>query len=307
MIIGFAFNACPEPEPETGRPTGAPALSGKVSISGTAEVGQTLTANTGSLGGSGTISYQWKRGTVNTGTNSDTYTVQSVDAGFTITVTVSRAGYIGTVTSQAIGPVKNPVNIPVTFIGLTANGGEMQTSTQLTLTFSQVITGLTANDITLSGVLGITKGTLNGPGPAYTLGISGFTAGGNLNVAVAGPAGYDISGSPRSVGISYVIPTGNATVTLTFAQIADIPDISGPNISRSASPPQATITLADPGQYGEIKWYITGTNITGTGSPIVVNLTAYPVINILGQHFLTVEVTKAGKPYSKTIVFTVGP
>ena len=39
-----------------------PALEGTVGISGTAMVGQTLTANIGGLGGTGTIFYQWNRG-----------------------------------------------------------------------------------------------------------------------------------------------------------------------------------------------------------------------------------------------------
>jgi hypothetical protein len=38
------------------------ALSGTVSISGFAKVGGTLTVDMSNLGGSGTISYVWKRG-----------------------------------------------------------------------------------------------------------------------------------------------------------------------------------------------------------------------------------------------------
>jgi hypothetical protein len=72
----------------------------------------------------------------------------------------------------------------VTFSSVTANGSSSQSTTQLTLTFSQAITGLSASDISLSGV-SVTKGTLSGSGPTYTLGISGQTAGGTLTVAVA--------------------------------------------------------------------------------------------------------------------------
>jgi transglutaminase-like putative cysteine protease len=79
-----------------------PKLTGTESISGTAEVGKKLTANIGSLGGTGTVSYQWKRGAGGTitdiGTES-TYTVQPSDAGSTITVTVTRSGYKGVVSS----------------------------------------------------------------------------------------------------------------------------------------------------------------------------------------------------------------
>jgi len=90
----------------------------------------------------------------------------------------------------------------VTFNSITADGSSSQTTTQLTLTFSQAITGLSAADITLSGVSGVSKGTLSGSGPTYTLPISGFTSGGTLNVAVT-KSGYTISSSPQTVSIYY--------------------------------------------------------------------------------------------------------
>jgi len=77
-----------------------PALTGTVSIIGYAEVGQILTANTNDLGGSGNISYQWKRGGTAIGANGSSYTVQSADIGSTITVTVTRSGNTGGVTSD---------------------------------------------------------------------------------------------------------------------------------------------------------------------------------------------------------------
>ncbi|MDR1868671.1 MAG: DUF1566 domain-containing protein [Treponema sp.] len=91
---------------------------------------------------------------------------------------------------------------PVTFSSLTAYSSTTTTTTTLTLTFSAAITGLSANDITLSDVAGVTNGALSGAGPTYTLGISGFTANGTLTVAVA-KTGYTISGSPKTVTISY--------------------------------------------------------------------------------------------------------
>ena len=97
-IIGFDFTACTEEKPETNKEL--PALTGVVSISGTAQVGQTLTALVSALGGSGTITYQWKRGTVNVGNNNGTYVLQTADLGSSITVTVTRAGNTGSVTSM---------------------------------------------------------------------------------------------------------------------------------------------------------------------------------------------------------------
>ena len=88
---------------------------------------------------------------------------------------------------------------PVTFRSVTADGSSTATTTTLTLTFSQAITGLSATDIALSGVAGVSEGTLGGTGPAYTLPVS-VTAGGLLSVAVS-KLGYNISGSPKPVTV----------------------------------------------------------------------------------------------------------
>ena len=125
MIIVLVFTACPEPEKII------PALNGTVSISGIAEVGQTLTANIGSLGGSGTISYLWKRGIYYIGTDSNTYTVQSTDVGSTITVTVIRSDCTGSKTSELIGPITDsslPVLTGTVSIGGTAEVGQTLTA-----------------------------------------------------------------------------------------------------------------------------------------------------------------------------------
>lgn len=84
-----------------------PPLTGTVTITGTALVGQTLTANTDNLGGgTGAISFQWQQGTnpIDGATNS-TYTVRQVDVGHTIRLVVTRAGNSGNVISSATLPV----------------------------------------------------------------------------------------------------------------------------------------------------------------------------------------------------------
>ncbi|MCL2167815.1 MAG: leucine-rich repeat protein, partial [Lentimicrobiaceae bacterium] len=81
-------------------------LTGKVTITGNAGAGETLTANTDSLTSSpvipdlGVLSYQWKRGSVNIGTNSSTYFILPADIGSTITVTVTAANCAESVTSS---------------------------------------------------------------------------------------------------------------------------------------------------------------------------------------------------------------
>jgi hypothetical protein len=89
-----------------------------VSITGTAQVGQTLTANVNNLGGSGTITYQWLRGGTNIGTNNSTYVVQSGDVGSTISVRVTRANNSGSITSPATATVTAAV--PATPSGVSA-------------------------------------------------------------------------------------------------------------------------------------------------------------------------------------------
>jgi len=73
---------------------------GPVTLTGNAQAGQILTADTSALGGSGTISYLWRRGGSSiAGANSDTYVVQAADVGSAITVTVNRSDISGSVTS----------------------------------------------------------------------------------------------------------------------------------------------------------------------------------------------------------------
>jgi hypothetical protein len=94
---------------------------------------------------------------------------------------------------------ETPERTVVVFQSVTANGADA-TTTEITLTFNAAISGLTAADITLSGIQGVTKGILGGTAPNYVLPISGQANGGVLSVAVA-KADYDVSGSPKTVEI----------------------------------------------------------------------------------------------------------
>ena len=112
-----------------------PVLTGTVTITGTAQVGQTLTAITNALGGSGTISYQWKRGDTPVGTSSSTYKLTDSDKGSTITVTVSRAGNSGSVTSDATAVVGDP-SLPALTGSVTINNTTPKVGDTLTATYS---------------------------------------------------------------------------------------------------------------------------------------------------------------------------
>jgi hypothetical protein len=96
--------------------TGKPALTGTVTITGNAVVGETLRANTVGLTANpvisnlGTLYYQWKRDGISilnpvTSTYTGIYELMQADVGKTITVTVSAANCDGGVTSAATATV----------------------------------------------------------------------------------------------------------------------------------------------------------------------------------------------------------
>ncbi|GHU18848.1 hypothetical protein FACS1894163_11270 [Spirochaetia bacterium] len=104
MLVGMlglclVFTACPPID------TTLPALTGKPTISGTPKVGEILTANQGTLNGTGTPSYQWEVNSNVAGTNQNTYVPVAGDVGATITVTVSYSGNTGSQTSDATDEV----------------------------------------------------------------------------------------------------------------------------------------------------------------------------------------------------------
>jgi len=89
------------------------ALTGVVLITGNPRAGNTLTANTANLFGTGIISYQWQWGTAANGSFTNipgattaTYSPVTSNVSNYLKVTVIRAGYTGSVTSDAVGPVQ---------------------------------------------------------------------------------------------------------------------------------------------------------------------------------------------------------
>ena len=92
-----------------------PPLTGTVTITGMPEVGYTLSVNTDNVDNTldGTFSCQWKRadtadadGTDITGATGSYYELGAEDEGKFISVTVTCAGYSGSVTSDAAGPIE---------------------------------------------------------------------------------------------------------------------------------------------------------------------------------------------------------
>ena len=165
----------------------------------------------------------------------------------------------------------------ITFSSVSANGSSSQTTTQLTLTFSDSISGLSASDITLSGVSGVNKGTLDGYGPTYTLGISGFSSSGTLTVAVE-KYGYVINGSPKTASIYYYSapqpntnPPGTPTLTATKSGNNITLKWSFPTGSSYTQPTSIKVRLHDP-QYNV---WVDVTTLSGTATSYTFNSTMW--------------------------------
>jgi len=102
LFICCVFLSCDNPIITDILPDTTKTLSGSVMITGNNWIGETLTADTSFLGGSGTISYQWRSGGADVGTGSAGYVIAAGDVGENITVTVSRSANKGTITSSAV-------------------------------------------------------------------------------------------------------------------------------------------------------------------------------------------------------------
>jgi len=271
-----------------------PALSGSVSITGTTQVGQTLTANTGSLGGSGTISYQWTRGDTATGTfnnitsngTSSTYTLVTADQGKFIKVTVTRAGNLGSVTSAAVGAITFPALSGSVSINNNTVVGQSLTATTTSLGGSGNITYQWTRGDTASA----TTGTNIGNGASYTL--TADDVGKHIRVTVTRS---ENTGSAVSNAVGPItLPALTGTVTITGSIHVD-----------------STLTAStnDLGGSGNITYQWTrGDTASGTFNNITSNGTSstYTLVTADQGKFIKLTVTRAG--HSGIITSTaVGP
>jgi len=131
VLFAFAFTACDNgTTPSTDKPalTGTVTITGATGEDGAAMVGDNLGVNTASLGGSGTISYQWQSGETAAGNFTDIngktgagFDADSEWATKWIRVVVSRADNSGTVASAAV-QVKHGANDLTGTVAITNNG-----------------------------------------------------------------------------------------------------------------------------------------------------------------------------------------
>jgi len=130
---------------------------------------------------------------------------------------------------------------------------EGKTTTELVLTFSQAISGLSSGDLTLllNGVELSTKGALGCAGPSYTLPISGFPAGGTLTVETKkalrlATMSAVVYYEPRRVTVGGITQdgeegvTGKSTTKLTFQLSELVTSLTAEDIFLTTPPALAT-------------------------------------------------------------------
>jgi hypothetical protein len=197
FLTALVFLAC---EQLAGPVTRAPALGGTVVIDGTPRVGETLRAETDALEGAGSLAYRWQRGDSPDGEFADipdaaavSYTLLPADQEKYVRVAVSRAGYSGTKTSPAAGPVEPP---EITWTAVADGEAGAVTSTAITFSFSEAVEGLTAADIIVTGR--VTAGALSGGGTSWTLALDFVGSAGDLSISINKTG---VAGGARNVAV----------------------------------------------------------------------------------------------------------
>jgi hypothetical protein len=197
------------------------------------------------------------------------YTVGSTELNFlgSIFATAAVPGKIPMFNRDgSIGGMEGGVT-NVSFTGLTADGGESQRTTKLTLVFSEEIPGLSVSDIELTAnATGAVKGSLAGTETAgtYELVLSGIADSGSITVAVV-KHGYAISPESRSVDVYYAAGTSVAAsangsdtvtsseITLTFTgddgELEDIDDLTAADITLGSEVTKGSLTHPSTGIY----------------------------------------------------------
>jgi hypothetical protein len=248
--------------------------TGTVTITGTAEQGQTLTAaNTlADAEGLGAVTYTWFANGVSTGITGATYTLTQADVGKVFTVTASYTDGQGTAesfTSDATGTVVNVNDAPTGSATATLiNGTE---DTVYTIAASELLQGFSDVDGDTLAVSDLTS--TNGSLVNNNDGTYSFTPAANFNGAVE--LSYDVvDGKGGSVA---------ATQSLVIAAVNDAPVLATNALSITEG---ATVILS-------------ASNLNTTDSDTPATGLTYTVSNVTGGQFESV-----GNPGTAITSFT---
>ena len=265
----------------------APANTVAPVISGSTTLGSVLSSTTGFWTGnpSPTVSYQWKRGATNIGTNSSTYTLVAADSGASITCVVTATNALGsanstsnTITAGNYIPVNTaaPVISGATTLSsvlTTTTGTWTESPSSYTYQWKRGATniGINNNNYTLvaadsGAAITCVVTASNGSGSSSPATSNTITAD---NYAPANTVAPVISGSTALGGVlSSTTGTWNGIPTITYAYqwrrgSTDIPSATSSNY---------TLVAADSAQ--NITCRVTATNSVGSGNVISNTITA---------------------------------
>jgi hypothetical protein len=256
-------------------------------ISGTAQVGVTLTTTDGTWTdmagpGAATFAYQWKRGVTNVGTSVNTYTLVHADAGSTITCVVTptnTAGAGSAATSAATATVvEAPTNTVAPVISGTTQSGSTLTTTNgtwqgdATITFAYQwkadgvsIGGATSSTFVLTGtqvganITCVVTGTNSvGSQTATSNSLGPITLAPTAPANTVAPVVTGTANSGQTLSTTDGTWTGTATITYTYQWQADGVDIG--------SATSSTFLLTDTQIGAMITCNVTGTNGVGNST-----------------------------------------
>ena len=187
----------------TGGNSGTPDLSGNITINPSTgvNINTQLTAN---YSGSETVSYQWKKGDANVGTNSNKYTPTTAGS---YTVTVSASGYNSK--TSAVVDVNDPSLLALSgTITISPNSG-VTVNTQLTATYSgsETISYQWEKDGSSVGTNSNKYTPTTAGNYSVTVSAAGYNSKTSNSVTVTGGGGTD--------PIPSFIPPGTTVTTLT--------------------------------------------------------------------------------------------
>ncbi|MGI6726500.1 MAG: Ig-like domain-containing protein [Christensenellales bacterium] len=144
----------------------------------------------------------------------------------------------------------DPQHVPLSFTAEQTGGANgTADSTGIKLTFDKDVTGLTADEITLTNGTGeASKGNLTGSGKAWNLALAQVIKPGNIYVSIANFGDYRVTGNARQAWVHKAGAPTTYTVTVTKGTASKSPALAGETVTLTAD--------AAPGGQLFVEWNI---------------------------------------------------